>query len=197
MKTEKSSGEEEWVSEVQAEAMMQERERREIEEKSMKDFDTGIWNSRGLMELGSRLISQRDRQGLPTSVMFIDIDDMKGLNDRFGHPATTELLKQFANHLTKMVRTEDVAARFGGDEFVLVIASDKEDVPARFNEPFTTEVKGVPVTLTFTAGVVEIDMSHGEGLQLDAQGKLKQAIEKSDDVLMNAKKQNKGKVEIK
>ncbi|HTL39432.1 MAG TPA: GGDEF domain-containing protein [Methylomirabilota bacterium] len=191
-----SQPDEEWVSELKAEQLMQEREQQEIQDKIMKDEATGLFNLKGLMEFGSRLIAERSREHLPVSVVVLDLDNLKKLNERFGHPKVNELLKAFGNHLTKIVREYDVVSRYGGDEFVVVFNAPKEKAGKLLAQPVSVEINGEKIELSFTAGAVDVDFDHGPDMKLDAKKKLQDAIETADQILMKSKKENKGTVQM-
>jgi diguanylate cyclase (GGDEF)-like protein len=97
-------------------------ERKEAETKlqtlSMHDQLTGLYN-RGYFEESMQQL-ERGRQ-FPNSILMADVDDLKVTNDRDGHAAGDELLKRTAQVLTKAFRAEDVIARIGGDEFVVLL----------------------------------------------------------------------------
>src|SRR5207253_1943834 len=79
---------------------------------------TKIENRRALLESAERVKSHSDRQGLPLSIAYIDVDGFKELNDRFGHSAGDRLLVRVAVAIRKALRPTDTVARIGGDEFV-------------------------------------------------------------------------------
>ena len=85
-------------------------------------------NRRGFMRELERLIARVDRYGINAGMLFVDLDGLKMINDTFGHRAGDEALIQVANLLAKGVRSSDVVARIGGDEFgILLEASDDND----------------------------------------------------------------------
>jgi diguanylate cyclase (GGDEF)-like protein len=85
-------------------------------------------NRRGFMRELERLIARVDRYGINAAMLFVDLDGLKMINDTFGHRAGDEALIQVANLLAKGVRSSDVVARIGGDEFgILLEASDDND----------------------------------------------------------------------
>jgi diguanylate cyclase (GGDEF)-like protein len=85
-------------------------------------------NRRGFMRELERLIARVDRYGINAAMLFVDLDGLKMINDTFGHRAGDEALIQVANLLAKGVRSSDVVARIGGDEFgILLEASDEND----------------------------------------------------------------------
>ena len=93
--------------------------------RSEADLDhlTGLANRRRFRVALSREVERWRRYGVPCALLLLDIDHMKAINDRFGHPAGDSVIRQIANVLTKVLRDNDTAARLGGEEFALLLAS--------------------------------------------------------------------------
>lgn len=89
--------------------------------KNKEDQLTGAYNRRGLEEYFEREISRAERNGQPLSVALIDVDNFKQLNDRYGHLTGDEVLKFLVDMMHRSLRTSDVVARFGGEEFVVLL----------------------------------------------------------------------------
>jgi diguanylate cyclase (GGDEF)-like protein/PAS domain S-box-containing protein len=106
-------------------------DRKRAEEKlrylSTHDILTGLYNRAFFEEELARL--ERSRQH-PVSVIVMDVDGLKSVNDRFGHAKGDELLKRTAGVLTTAFRAEDIAARIGGDEFCVLLPNSTADVAA-------------------------------------------------------------------
>jgi diguanylate cyclase (GGDEF)-like protein/PAS domain S-box-containing protein len=96
------------------------------------DSLTGLPNRTLLRERLLRAIPHAKRNGKMVAVIFLDLDDFKQINDKFGHDAGDEMLRAVSRRLSEAVRREDTVARLGGDEFVLVLEelNDREGVPA-------------------------------------------------------------------
>lgn len=92
---------------------------REMARQARTDPLTGLLNRRAFAEETNRRIDRLNREGLPGTVMFIDLDHFKQLNDRRGHDVGDSALQATANHLRDMVRPSDLVARLGGDEFAV------------------------------------------------------------------------------
>jgi diguanylate cyclase (GGDEF)-like protein/PAS domain S-box-containing protein len=88
---------------------------------SLTDHLTGLANRRKLLEIMQAEISQAVRYQLPLSAIMLDLDNLKDINDTFGHPAGDEALRMVARVLTLSCRQADLAARLGGDEFILLL----------------------------------------------------------------------------
>jgi diguanylate cyclase (GGDEF)-like protein len=97
------------------------------EEISARDALTGV-RSRVFAE---SQIARRIAEGTPHSIAILDIDGFKRVNDEFGHPVGDELLKQFAGELKSASRSSDVIARWGGDEFLVVLDCGRETAKAQ------------------------------------------------------------------
>jgi diguanylate cyclase (GGDEF)-like protein len=100
---------------------------RALEASATTDYLTGLNNARALFERLNLELSRCQSQRSPLTVMVCDLDRFKEVNDRFGHNTGNKVLQAFAEGLAKINRGHDVTARFGGDEFVLVLPGMKAD----------------------------------------------------------------------
>ena len=106
------------------------RKYRALEKSATTDFLTGLNNPRALFERLKTELARCEREGSPLTVMVCDLNRFKQVNDRFGHSAGNRVLQQFAKGLAGLCRATDVTARFGGDEFVLVLPGMNPDAVA-------------------------------------------------------------------
>jgi len=97
-----------------------ERERDVLRRTSLTDPLTGIANRRALLARAEYEVGRHARLGHSFALVMLDLDGFKGLNDRFGHAAGDDLLREVAAALTQTIRSQDTAARIGGDEFCVL-----------------------------------------------------------------------------
>ena len=88
---------------------------------SETDELTGLFNTRGFAIAANRLFGQAQRYGRQASILMIDCDNLKTVNDTHGHEAGSRLLRQVANAVQTELRATDVPARYGGDEFIVLL----------------------------------------------------------------------------
>src|SRR5437868_8370501 len=137
-----------------------EQERRRLMRMSRVDELTGLYNLRALKEQLPTWLGPAARTGRRMTVMMMDIDGFKNVNDRLGHGAGNELLKEVANLLRFAVRVGDEPFRFGGDEFVLLLAdADVEGaivVATRIQDIYRSmgqTLRGTDVQVSFGIGI--------------------------------------------
>jgi len=94
---------------------------REIREQATTDPLTGLYNRRFLQDYLPRELARARRRGSPLAILMIDLDHFKRVNDISGHAAGDSVLTKFGALLKRHIRTSDVACRYGGEEFVLVL----------------------------------------------------------------------------
>lgn len=132
--------------------------------KELADTDelTGLPNRRRMQDILYQEISRLRRGGNPFSVILMDIDDFKSINDTYGHDCGDEALKRFSKVVASALRTQDVCARWGGEEFLVILPetgiSNAEIVAGRIraavqNEEFSYEKQKFSITVS--AGVRE------------------------------------------
>jgi diguanylate cyclase (GGDEF)-like protein len=90
-------------------------------EQSVRDHLTGLFNRRYMEETLERELLRAIRKDFPLGLIMLDVDDLKHFNDNWGHAAGDEALRQLGNLLLNQVRGEDIACRYGGDEFILIL----------------------------------------------------------------------------
>ena len=93
----------------------------ELRRQAIHDPLTGLYNRRHLAEVLEREVRRAKRYGRPFTVMIVDLDNFKNVNDRYGHLGGDEVLKKVAQVLQESVRESDLLFRYGGDEFVIVL----------------------------------------------------------------------------
>jgi|APLak6261674860_1056103.scaffolds.fasta_scaffold00034_21 diguanylate cyclase (GGDEF)-like protein len=94
---------------------------KQLSEQANRDALTGLYNRRYLDSTLERELARCQREGLPLSLMLIDLDHFKQINDTYGHQAGDEVLKQLADTLNTQARSADIVCRFGGEEFLLLL----------------------------------------------------------------------------
>jgi len=93
----------------------------EAEKQSLTDGLTGLYNRRSLDQLMSREVALSERHGTPLSIVMIDMDKFKEVNDQHGHAAGDHMLRAFADCVRMTLRKTDLAFRYGGDEFMIAL----------------------------------------------------------------------------
>ena len=153
---------------------------------------TGVYNRRGLERLAPRLLAQAQRAGVELALVLFDLDDFKGINDRFGHAAGDAVLCAVAARLRAAIRWSDVPCRLGGDEF-LALLSDISS--AEVGRERAAAVHGA-----VQAGVVEaagrrIALASSAGAVLSRSGEAFDAlVARADHALYVAKGRGRGVV---
>jgi diguanylate cyclase (GGDEF)-like protein/PAS domain S-box-containing protein len=92
-----------------------------LREQSVRDHLTGLFNRRYMEETLERELLRAARKQLSLGMIMLDVDDFKRFNDTWGHAAGDEILRELGSLLLRQVRGEDIACRYGGDEFILIL----------------------------------------------------------------------------
>ncbi|MGB7265095.1 MAG: GGDEF domain-containing protein [Terracidiphilus sp.] len=141
----------------------------EIHALSLRDELTGLYNLRGFRLLAEQALRMAHRSGDPFSVLFIDLDDLKQINDQLGHQAGSDCLIETAEILKAVFRESDVVGRVGGDEFAVAGEFTRSGilVAAQRMEELATDreaISGHELGLAFSIGHVTSESVAGETL---------------------------------
>ena len=131
---------------------------------STSDELTRLMNRRGFVQIAEHMLALCRRNEKPATIIGIDLDNFKAINDTQGHDAGDRVLKRFAALLLKTFRASDVVARLGGDEFCILSSySDRETIRtsiSRLNEAYeVSELAAEFPMLSWSAGIAEYDPS--------------------------------------
>ncbi|GIF04256.1 hypothetical protein Asi03nite_17940 [Actinoplanes siamensis] len=144
---------------------------RELVHQARMDPLTQLPNRAALLDQLARALTKRLTR---VAVLFLDLDDFKPINDRYGHAVGDELLQLIAHRLRRAIRADDLVGRLGGDEFVVVLASP--DCKQRADALATRICEVVERPATLTAGTIRVGVSIGiavgTGVEYDATGLL-------------------------
>ena len=146
------------------------KEQEELYKLSTQDSLSGLYNRLSLLEKVKWLIAQSQREKTRFALVFIDLDDFKNINDTRGHDFGDKVLQKVSQMLLESVRENDIVARFGGDEFVVVLTDIEEDtiiinVLERIKQMFAKPVKIEESNFSITASMgVAIYPKDGEDI---------------------------------
>jgi diguanylate cyclase (GGDEF)-like protein/PAS domain S-box-containing protein len=166
-----------------------------LREQSVRDHLTGLFNRRYMEETLERELLRASRKQLPLGVIMVDLDNLKLFNDTWGHAAGDEILRGLGSLLLRQVRGEDIACRYGGDEFILILPDASREVTreraefiCEYARTFHLQFEGqslAAVTLSLGVAVFPED------------GATSVAILRSvDAALYRAKRNGRGRVEV-
>ncbi|MCJ2189236.1 sensor domain-containing diguanylate cyclase [Novosphingobium beihaiensis] len=134
--------------------------REKLHTQSLRDPLTGLYNRRYMEDSLERYISLAERTGSATSVLMIDLDNFKRLNDEYGHAKGDAVLRDVAGQLVGALRPSDVVARYGGEELMVILPNCSiEDATAkaemlRMRIENLSEVHGAPISASFGVACV-------------------------------------------
>ncbi len=162
-----------------------------INDLARHDSLTGLFNRRALEELGEREVKRQQRCGEPLSVMLMDVDRFKSINDRHGHTVGDEALQGLAAILRQNLRETDLVGRWGGEEFLCILPGTNLADAERSARRIRSALETVPVLtssesvrLTLTTGIAAVS------------GRLDVAIQRADQAMYRGKREGRDTIVV-
>lgn len=160
----------------------------EFEQLSVTDPLTGLLNRRYIEERLEEEVKRSNRHGFPMSFMMLDVDHFKSFNDQFGHPAGDEALKLVGNVIRDTLRSADVAARFGGEEFAILLPQTVGEEAAMIAERIRRNIEETDfhyrkVTMSIGVASCSADLCSSENI-----------VSAADRALYEAKREGRNRV---
>jgi diguanylate cyclase (GGDEF)-like protein len=166
-------------------------QREQLRAQALTDDLTGLFNRRQFERGLSGALEEQHELGGPTSVVYLDLDGFKSINDSFGHDAGDQVLREFAEVLRTQIRRGDIACRTGGEEFCLVLPqtslADAEQLAWRVVGAVRDAGLGPRSDLTVSAGVATSPRSGEDHEHL---------VRQADDNLLRAKREGRDRVVV-
>ena len=167
----------------------------ELARRASTDSLTGLYNSRWLREAGESEIANSRRRGMPLSVVLVDLDHFKTINDTGGHAAGDAVLQRVAAELRRITRAGDSAVRLGGEEFILVLRDAEAVGATRVAGELRRALRNVPIPAACT-GIDHVTASIGIASFPEQGSRLEELIRAADVAMYQAKRSGRDQVKL-
>jgi two-component system, cell cycle response regulator len=163
-------------------------------EAAITDGLTGLYNRRYMESHLSTLVEQASGRSKPLAVLVLDIDYFKSINDTYGHDAGDDVLREFAIRVRKSIRGIDLACRYGGEEFVIVMPETDMAVAATVAERLRRRIATEPFPIERGRRSIDVTISIGIAA-IEAQGDTAaNLLKRADQALYRAKRDGRNRV---
>src|SRR5215831_13226489 len=162
-------------------------------EMAIKDQLTGLHNRRYMARHLDTLLKNATA-GKPISFLILDIDYFKSVNDTHGHDIGDEVLREFAGRVSASVRGIDLACRYGGEEFVVVMPDTDPGFAYAVAERLRQSVESAPFPISRSPGQLNVTVSIGIASSLGGSDKSESLLHRADQALYRAKREGRNRV---
>ena len=163
-------------------------------EMAITDALTGLHNRRYMETHLGTLVEQAAQRGKPLAALVLDIDHFKSINDTHGHDAGDDVLREFALRIRRSIRNIDLACRFGGEEFVVVMPDTDMAVAAAVAERLRRRVAGEPFPIQRGTTLLNVTLSIGIAALGGAEDTAAAMLKRADQALYRAKRDGRNRV---
>src|SRR6476659_3942003 len=162
-------------------------------EMAVTDGRTGLYKRRYMETHLATLVEQAAGRGKPLTLLVLDIDYFKAINDTYGHDAGDDVLREFATRIKKSIRGIDLACRYGGEEFVIVMPETDMAVAALVAERIRRRIASEPFAIDQGAKAIDVTLSIGLSA-LNTSDTAATILKRADQALYRAKRDGRNRV---
>ncbi len=155
---------------------------------ALTDQLTGLFNRRYLTTHFEKLLDNAKTSGKSLCVLIFDLDHFKGVNDTHGHAVGDQVLKVFAERVSNKVRSFDLLARIGGEEFVAILPDITQEIAVQIAERLRECIEAEPFKVSTPEGSLSVTTSIGGAIITPGSASAEDALKRADDALYEAKK---------
>jgi diguanylate cyclase (GGDEF)-like protein len=166
----------------------------QLQELAVRDPLTQLYNRRYLQEALELEFAHPERSSMPMAILMLDSDHLKDINDEYGHKAGDDFLVHISTVIRESVRAGDIACRYGGDEFVVVLSNVTEKIAIRRAEKLRRTVAAHHIL--HRNKKVNISVSIGIAMFPAHGSKTVELLQKADQALYEAKRMGKDRVSV-
>ena len=163
-------------------------------EMAITDALTGLFNRRYMETHLATLVEQAANRGKPIAVLVLDIDYFKSINDGYGHDAGDDVLREFSLRVRKSIRNIDLACRYGGEEFVIVMPETDMAVATMVAERLRRLIANEPFAIQQGARHIEVTISIGIATLSNHEDTAATILKRADQALYRAKRDGRNRV---
>jgi len=171
-----------------------ERSHKNMELLASQDHMTKLYNRRYFSEISMKILGLAKRNKKELSLLMLDIDKFKTINDTYGHHVGDEVIIALANILREFDRSSDVSCRFGGEEFIILLPETSIEDAYNIGERLRKRIENLAITLE-DGKILHFTISIGaSSVNFEEEVNLEKSIQKADEALYEAKESGRNKV---
>jgi diguanylate cyclase (GGDEF)-like protein len=166
----------------------------ELKTLSSTDPMTKLYNRRYFTEISEKILKLSKREKNYLSIIILDIDNFKNINDIYGHSVGDKVIISLANKLSELQRTSDIICRYGGEEFIILLPSTNQENAKIVAEKIRKSVESLIITLSFDKNItftISLGVSH---IDLENEDNIEEGLKRADRALYKAKESGKNRV---
>ena len=169
--------------------------KQQLKEQANRDYLTGLYNRRYFNEIAQDLINISKRERKPFSVIILDIDKFKSINDTYGHGIGDDVIKMLSQLLIESTRESDIVSRFGGEEFALLLPFTDKNGAFKIAEKLRMTVENKRINIG-NGKIIRFTISLGVDCILNTDENISQSLDRADEALYVAKESGRNKVVV-
>ena len=167
----------------------------ELEQLVSVDYLTQLYNRRYFIQFAEKIFLMSQREKLSLSIVMIDIDYFKKINDKYGHKIGDNVLVLFALKLSNFNRKNDIVCRYGGEEFIVMLSNCNVEQAYVVAQKMARKIKEIEIKISKTE-VVKVEVSMGISENRETDSSIEDMVKRADKSLYRAKEKGRNRIEV-